>query len=117
MRIVADESVDGQIVARLRTDRHDVLYVAELDPGIEDENVLALSRQSNAVLLTADKDFGELIFRQQLLHSGVLLVRLAGFKPDIKAELIAAAFNQHGEELAAGFGVLSKSALRLRKHS
>jgi predicted nuclease of predicted toxin-antitoxin system len=116
VKIVADESVDKQIVERLRVDGHDVLYVAELDPGIDDETVLDRSRQANAILLTADKDFGELIFRQHLLHCGVLLVRLAGLTPDLKADLVAATFDQHTEELSAGFAVLSKRALRLRKH-
>ena len=52
MNIVADESVDKQIVERLRVDGHDVLFIAELDPGIDDETVLGHSRQANAVLLT-----------------------------------------------------------------
>ena len=62
MKIVADESVDRQIVDRLRADGHEVLFVAELDPGIDDETVLLRSRQSSAILLTADKGFGELVF-------------------------------------------------------
>ena len=115
MRLVADESVDKQIVDRLREQGHEVLYVAELDPGVDDETVLLRSRDSNAVLLTADKDFGELVFRQHLLHSGVLLIRLAGMTPDGKAELVAAIVNSHGEELGRAFAVLSKSALRLRR--
>jgi hypothetical protein len=41
VKIVADESVDKQIAERLRDDGHDVLYVAELDPGIDDETFLA----------------------------------------------------------------------------
>jgi predicted nuclease of predicted toxin-antitoxin system len=115
VKIVADESVDKQIVQRLRVDGHEILFVAELDPGIDDETGLGHSRQANAVLLTADKDFGELVFRQHLLHSGVLLIRLAGLKPDVKAELVATAFEQHAEEFRAGFAVLSGRALRLRK--
>jgi predicted nuclease of predicted toxin-antitoxin system len=77
LKIIADESIDKQIVDRLRSDGHLVLFIAELEPGIVDDAVLQLSRESNAVLLTADKDFGELVFRQRLLHSGVLLIRLA----------------------------------------
>ena len=115
MKIVADESVDKQIVDRLRADGHEVLFVAELDPGIDDETVLLRSRQSSALLLTADKDFGELVFRQRLLHSGVLLIRLAGLTPDRKAELVAAIFERHGEELLTGFAVVSKRTLRLRR--
>ena len=100
---------------RLRADGHEVLYIAELEPGVDDETVLLRSRQSSAILLTADKDFGELVFRQRLLHAGVLLIRLAGLTPDRKAELVAAIFDVHGEELATGFAVLSVRALRLRK--
>jgi predicted nuclease of predicted toxin-antitoxin system len=115
LKIVADESVDKQIVNRLRSDGHDVLFIAELDPGIDDDAVLVRSRESNAVLLTADKDFGELVFRQRLLHSGVVLIRLAGLEAETKAELVATAFEQHADELKLGFAVLSRRALRLRK--
>ena len=115
MKIVADENVDQQIVDRLRADGHGVLFVAELDPGIDDETVLLRSRQTNAILLTADKDFGELVFRQRLVHAGILLIRLAGLAPDVKAALVAATFRRHGEELSAGFAVLSEHSLRLRK--
>ena len=115
MKIVADESIDKQIVDRLRSDGHDVVFIAELDPGIEDEAVLLRSRESNSVLLTADKDFGELVFRQRLLHSGIVLIHLAGLKPETKAELVVTAFAQHADDLRLGFAVLSRRALRLRK--
>lgn len=78
MNILADESVDGPIVARLRSDGHNVQYGAELDPGIPDEQVLGLARLDNTLLLTADKDFGELIFRQGYIKRGIVLFRLAG---------------------------------------
>ena len=115
MKIVADENVDKEIVDRLRADGHDVLYIAEADPGIDDQSVLDVSHQTGGILLTADKDFGDLIFRQRLLHSGVLLVRLAGVTPDMKAGLVAATFDRHGKELSSGFAVLSKRSLRFRK--
>jgi predicted nuclease of predicted toxin-antitoxin system len=79
VRVVADESVDKQIVDRLRSHGYDVRFVAELDPGIDD---VQQSRELNAVLLTADKDFGELVFRQRRLHSGVVLIRLAGLEAE-----------------------------------
>jgi predicted nuclease of predicted toxin-antitoxin system len=117
LKIVADESVDRQIVERLRHDGHEVVFIAELDPGIDDETVLNHSRRANAVLVTADKDFGELVFRQHLVHSGVLLIRLAGLKPDLKAEVVSTTFKLHSDELGTGFAVLSRRALRLRKRS
>jgi predicted nuclease of predicted toxin-antitoxin system len=78
MNILADESVDQPIVERLRADGHDVLAVVEMAPGLPDEDVLTLANQRGAVLLTADTDFGELVFRQHRLATGVVLIRLAG---------------------------------------
>jgi predicted nuclease of predicted toxin-antitoxin system len=116
VKIVADESVDKQIVDLLRANGHEVLFVAEFDAGIDDEAVLRHSREAKAILLTADKDFGELVFRQHLVHSGVLLIRLAGFNPHANADLVAATFERHATELSTGFAVLSKRSLRLRRH-
>jgi predicted nuclease of predicted toxin-antitoxin system len=65
LNILADESVDGPIVKRLRQEGHTVQYIAEMTPGITDDMVLELANQEAALLLTADKDFGELVFRQR----------------------------------------------------
>lgn len=62
MNLLADESVDEQIVQRLRREGFDVSYVAEMEAGIPDELVLDRSNEANALLLTADKDFGEVDF-------------------------------------------------------
>ena len=87
MNLVADEGVDRPVVERLRQDGHDVVYVAELSPSIPDEEVLQQTNARRAVLVTADKDFGELVFRQGLVHSGVILLRLAGLTNATKAEI------------------------------
>ena len=75
MTLVADENVGRGIVERLRWDGHSVAWVAELSPGISDEEVLRLAADGPAVLVTEDKDFGELVYRRGLAHAGVVLVR------------------------------------------
>ena len=115
MRFVADEGLDGPIVHRLRTDGHEVIYVAEMQPGIDDMDVLAISRQESAVLLTADKDFGDLVFRQRLSHTGILLVRLAGLDQIEKAQAVSTAIRLHGSALPEAFSVLTADSLRIRK--
>lgn len=77
MNFLADEGVDRLIVERLRLERVSVWYVAEMQPSIADDLVLAIANQQGALLLTADKDFGELVFRQQRLAIGVVLIRKA----------------------------------------
>ena len=69
MNLLADESVDRQIVDRLRQDGHDVLYIAEVEPGIPDDAVFDRANEKAALLLTVDKDFGEIVFRENRLIS------------------------------------------------
>ena len=73
MKIVADEGVDRLIVTRLRQDGHEVDYIAEMDSGIDDDRVLGHTNQQGALLKTADKDFGELVFMQGKLNPGIVL--------------------------------------------
>jgi predicted nuclease of predicted toxin-antitoxin system len=112
---LADEGVDRQIVERLRLDGHRVAYVAEMSPGIMDEVVLMESRISASVLITADKDFGELVFRQRQASTGVLLIRLWGLGLAMKAEVVAGAIKEHGQELPGAFAVLSPGNIRIRR--
>lgn len=115
MNLVADEGVDAQIVNRLRGEGHKVVYIAELDPGIDDELVLSLAGRSGALLITADKDFGELIFRLQKASGGVALLRLAGLSPEKKAAIVSTSLQIHGDEMAEAFTVISPANLRIRK--
>ena len=115
MNIVADESVDGPIVARLRRDGHKVQYVAEMTPGIPDEQVLDLAGNAGTLLLTADKDFGELIFRQGYIKRGVVLFRLAGHPSLEKADIVSSAIAEHGDELLNAFSVITDKSVRVRR--
>lgn len=115
MTFVADESVDRQIVEAVRGLGFDVLFIAESDPGIADDEVLSRAERRGSVLLTADKDFGELVFRQRRLHTGVLLFRLAGFPPEAKAQIAATAIESHARELHMAFAVLTDKSLRIRR--
>jgi len=62
MNLVAGESVDAPIAERLRRDGHDALSIAEFSPSVSDEVVLREANARKALLMTADKDFGEMVF-------------------------------------------------------
>ncbi len=115
MNFLADENLDRQIVERLRQDGHIVWYVAEMEPGISDDVVLDLANQEEALLLTFDKDFGELVFRLRRIASGVVLIRLSGLSTIRKAEIVARAINQHTNELLGAFTVITQTTIRIRK--
>jgi predicted nuclease of predicted toxin-antitoxin system len=114
VRLVADESVEEPTVSALRTAGHTVLFIAETSPGIQDSSVLAIAVREGALLLTADKDFGELVFRNREPHCGVLLIRSPEDDPHENAANTLAAIQQHGLELMDRFSVLSGRALRIR---
>ena len=115
MNLLADESVDRQTVERLRQEGNDVLYIAEMEPGISDDVVLARANERNALLVTADKDFGELVFRQNLVNNGVVLLRLAGLSSETKAEIVADVLRDRAAELPQAFSVISPGMVRIRR--
>ena len=117
MNFLADESVDRQIVDTLREDDHAVLYVTEMDPGISDDEVLDKAEKGSAILITADKDFGELVFRQQRITKGVVLVRLAGLLPSKKAEIASTMIKKHLDAIQNAFSVISPNTIRIRRIS
>ncbi|AQG80175.1 DUF5615 family PIN-like protein [Spirosoma montaniterrae] len=113
MKILADENVDFPIIHLLRDHGFDVSAVAEDDFGIIDENVLAKAVRINAVLLTADKDFGELRYKFGLPHRGVVFYRLEGYKPPEKATLILDLFQKQMTNLVDAFTVLTARKVRI----
>lgn len=115
MILLADESIDRQIVQRLRQDSYEVLYIAEIEPSITDEVVLERANERTALLITADKDFGELVFREgQLTSGGVVLIRSAGLSAERKAEIVSNIFSQHGSEFPHNFTVITPGNIRIR---
>lgn len=117
MNLLADESVDGPIVDRLRNDGHYVDYVAELDPSIDDDAVLGRANQNQALRIPADRDFGELVFRLGRIHSGVVLIRLAGLSSKAKANTVSRVLAKNGNEMSSAFSVISPGRVRIRRQA
>jgi predicted nuclease of predicted toxin-antitoxin system len=115
VNLLADESVDRPIVERLWADNHSVVYVAELDPGVSDDAVLERANRSGMLLITADRDFGELVFRLGRIHAGVVLIRLTGLSSKAKANAVSRALAERGDELLSAFSVISPGSLRIRR--
>ena len=76
MRFITDENLGIQIPRFLRSLGHDVISVIEVALSHPDIDILAIANRENRILLTTDKDFGELVFKEKLIHSGVILLRL-----------------------------------------
>ena len=115
MNLLCDESVDRQIVEQLRSDGHAVLAAVEMSSGVSDDEVLTAANAGTAVLITGDKDFGEMVYRQGSAAHGVVLIRLAGLTPDRKAAVVSEVIRDYGPEMIGRFSVVSPGMVRIRK--
>lgn len=115
MNLVADENIDRGIVDRLRRDGHIVAWIAEVSPSVSDEDVLQQATAAASLLVTEDKDFGELVYRRGLAHAGVLLIRLEGLDNTAKAEVVSNAVRDNAADLPGAFTVVSANLVRLRR--
>jgi predicted nuclease of predicted toxin-antitoxin system len=114
MRLVANENVPGPVVAALRARGHDVLSVKESLRGAADHVVLARAQGEHRLVLTFDRDFGELAFRANLpAGSGVVLFRLSGPSPDADNARMLAALESR-DDWPGHFSVVTDDRIRMR---
>ena len=76
LRLLLDENIGKRVVTALRESGYDVASVLEDAPGSTDTDVLKRARKEKRILVTLDKDFGALIFRDSESYVGVLFLRL-----------------------------------------
>jgi predicted nuclease of predicted toxin-antitoxin system len=114
LKFLADENIARLVIERLRQDGHREMAVPEVASGSDDVDVLEMARREQAILLTDDKDFGELVLRQRCASSGVLLLRLEGMPQSDRASLIASIVAKYGDQLKDGFTVVAAKDVRIR---
>src|SRR5260370_29963553 len=90
MKFLFDESVELRLSQNLKAQGHDVkTIVTDYTSSIEDAEVLKIARSEQRILITNDKDFGELVFRDQHAHTGVILSRFKRVPFRVKQERLA----------------------------
>jgi predicted nuclease of predicted toxin-antitoxin system len=114
VKLVADECCDAVLVAGLRSDGHDVLYVKEAAPGADDGTVLRLAFDQERLLLTEDKDFGELVVRLGLPARGIILMRVNPAHTNTKLARFRAVASSAASRVAGCFTVIDEKKTRFR---
>src|SRR5689334_15864987 len=115
MRFLADENCDIAVVRALRDAGHDVALVRERRPGATDEAVAELSRKEARILLTEDKDFGQLVQALSGARVGVILLRFpARARSQIGANVVRVV-EMFSEELERGFTVPEPGHVRITR--
>lgn len=113
MRFLADESCDFAAVRALRAEDHDVTAVAESDGGADDSTVAALSVGEDRILLTEDKDFGQLVYATGHAHVGVILIRFPSSARSRLGAAVAETVHTFGDRLIGAFTVVEPGRVRI----
>jgi predicted nuclease of predicted toxin-antitoxin system len=115
MRLLADENFPLPSIRRLRESGYEIEAVAELAPGMPDSAVLAHAQANQQVLLTFDRDFGELIYRRGApVPPGVVYLRLVPANPQEAGDLIQKLLTAKAVHLEGRFTVLERERIRQR---
>lgn len=115
MKFLADECCDAGLIASLRSDGHDVLFAVESLRGATDENLLRRAFSEERILLTEDKDFGELVYRLRYPSHGIILLRLDVTERDLKIPRLRQLLERQSEKVPGAFVVLEADKMRIRR--
>lgn len=76
MRFLIDENIAKKVVDFLKTKKYQVKYITDIQVGLDDFEILDLANLRNSILITFDRDFGELVFKYNYSHKGVIYLKL-----------------------------------------
>lgn len=114
LKFLVDMGVGIKVEQWLSASGHDVKAVRAIDPKLPDQTILQIASEEYRIVVTMDKDFGEMVFRASQSHTGVLLLRLEEATSDEKVRVIAEIVTKHGDKLEGKFSVFQSGRLRIR---
>ena len=115
LRFLADESCDFSIVKALRAEGYDVLALTEVTSRSVDSDVIAQASREKRILLTVDKDFGQLVFASQADSAGVILIRYLGNARKSLQEAVVKLTLEQGNEIQNTFVVMQPDYVRVSR--
>ncbi|MGE5340952.1 MAG: DUF5615 family PIN-like protein [Candidatus Omnitrophota bacterium] len=114
-KFLADECFSFLLTATLRDRGYDVLWVGEINPGIDDTEVFEISRKDGRIILTEDKDFGELAIRFGHKAKGIILLRIDPEKIELRERMILELFKNFPDKLEGHLITIDDEKFRFRK--
>lgn len=115
---LADENIPLYVVKQLRKEGYKIISVAEEFAGSSDEEILKLSSRNKWVIITFDKDFGELIYKQKPSKPyGIILLRVTPKSPEYILQLLKWLLLQVNISFEGNFVVMNKDKVRTIKMS
>ncbi len=115
MNFLADESCAGPVIRALREAGHDVVAIAEVAKGTADEQVMERALKERRVVLTEDRDFGELLYARGRSSAGVIFVKFHSRARPAKPAAVVEAVAKLGARLEGGFAVVEPGRVRIAR--
>ena len=115
LSFLIDESSGRKLYIFLNKKGLDAKYVGDIMPRASDGEVISFAERENRILITNDKDFGELIFRLKHPSSGVILLRLKNDSPQQRQKYINLVINYLSDKLKSNFIVVTEGQIRMRR--
>lgn len=115
MRFLVDECTGSKVAEWLRSENHEVFSVFDEARGITDDEILSKVFDENWILITNDKDFGEMIFRERRNHHGIIFMRLDDERSANKIEVLRRLLENYIDKLAEQFVVVTETKVRFAK--
>ena len=115
MRFLADESCDFGVVRALRAAGHEVTAIVELSPRADDDLVLDRALHDERVLITEDKDFGQLVYADKQASNGVIFIRYPTKLRRRLPQTVVQLVKSRGETLLGCFVVVQPGRIRIGK--
>ena len=112
IKFLADVNVEKPIIDFLRKRGYDVKWIPDYNCEIPDEDLLEITNTEKRVLITNDKDFGELIFLQKRLSKGIILIRVKSQSVKIKLKLVKNLLQNYSNKILNHFVVITDKKLR-----
>lgn len=115
LKFLADESCDFAVVRALRAKSYDVIAVAELTSRSVDSDLIEQARRENRILITEDKDFGQLVFASHADSAGIILIRFPGNARQTLASAVLHFVEEQGNQILNTFVVIQPSQIRISR--
>lgn len=113
MKFIVDENAGPSVAKWLASVGYEVYSVYDKTPGISDEEILAKAHAENFIVVTSDKDFGELVFKNNLPHKGIILMRLVNESAPNKIKVLHSLLEQMSDKLPDRFVVVMEGGVRI----
>ena len=114
MKFLIDAGVGKKVEEALKNKGHDVKSILDLNAAITDLSILELALAEKRIVVTMDKDFGELVFNSGFDHEGVLLLRLENMNGEQKTEIINHIIEKFADSIQGNYCVFKKGRFRIR---